>query len=272
MKAKKKNKFKLWLILAIAIIIASVFIGFIFRRPIIYYAKLSYHFIFNGEVQQYKDENRISNLESIYIPEGSIFGIDISRHQGVVNWDKLSNYRFEYHKIDFVYIKATESYDWTDKSFLRNWKEAKKHNIVRGAYHFFDPSESPEMQMKNFFIKVVLKKGDLPPMLDVEQESRISTSEYRTKVLKCLQLLEQHYKLKPLLYVNKNFYDSYFSTDDFKEYPLWISSLEKTEPNQEEWVLWQFSHYGIVPGIDEYVDVNVFNGSREDFNILIKDF
>jgi len=270
LKAKKKNKLRFWLILIIAIIIASIFIGFIFRRPIIYYAKLSYHFVFNNDVQQYKDESCISNLESIFIPEGTVFGIDISRHQGNIDWDKLSAYRFEYHKIDFVYIKATESYDWSDKNFFRNWKEAKKNKVVRGAYHFFDPNESPEKQMNNFFNKVRLKKGDLPPMLDVEQESRISTSEYRNKVLKCLKLLEQHYKLKPLLYINKNFYDSYFFTDGFKDYPLWISSLVKTKPLQKEWVIWQFSHTGIIPGINEYVDVNVFNGSEEDFKILIK--
>ena len=271
MKAKKKNKLKFWLILTIAIVIASIFIGFIFRRPVIYYAKLSYHFVFNSESQQFKDENCISNLESIYIPEGSVFGLDISRHQGEIDWDKLSNYQFEYHKIDFVFIKATESDNWSDKNFFRNWKEAKNHNIVRGAYHFFDPNESAEKQMNNFFNKVNLEKGDLPPMLDVEQESRISTSEYRSKVLKCLKLLEHHYKLKPLLYVNKNFYDSYFSTDGFNNYPLWISSLVNTEPIQREWVIWQFSHTGIIPGIGEYVDVNVFNGSKEDFKILIKD-
>jgi len=270
LKAKKKDKLKFWLILTIAIVVAGVLIGFIFRRPIIYYTKLSYHFVFRNESQNFKNEKLNSNLESIFIPDGSVFGIDISRHQGKIDWDKLSNYKFEYHKINFVYIKATESDDWSDKSFARNWREAEKYGIIRGAYHFFDPGESADLQMKNFFNKVNLKKGDLPPMLDVEQESRISTKEYRDKVLKCLQLLEQNYKLKPLLYVNKNFYDSYFSTDNFKEYPLWISSLVKMKPTQQEWVLWQFSHTGIVPGINEYVDVNVFNGSEEDFKILIK--
>ena len=271
MKAKQKNKLKFWLILAVAIITASALIGFIFRRPIIYYVKLSYHTVFNTENRQFEDEHISSNLDNIFIPDGSVFGIDISRHQGNIDWDKLSSYHFKYHKIDFVYIKATESDDWRDKNFRKNWKAAKSHGIDRGAYHFFDPSENAETQMNNFFKEVTLTKGDLPPMLDVEQESRITTSEYRLKVLKCLVLMEQHYKLKPILYVNKNFFDSYFSTKEFDLYPLWLSSLMEAKPKQEDWVLWQFSHNGIVAGINEYVDVNVFNGSEEDFNILKKD-
>lgn len=271
MKAKQKNKYKFWLILFIAIFITSSLIGFIFRRPIIYYAKVVYHKTFNFSSPDFKSEYKTSNLEDIFIPDGYVYGLDISRHQGIVDWVKLSEYRFRYHKIDFVYIKATESDDWTDKNFKKNWAAAKKFGFVRGAYHFFDPVETPEKQMQNFFSRVKIEEGDLAPMLDVEQQSSISTSEYRRKVLRCLQLLERHYKLKPILYVNKDFYESYFSTNEFKPYPLWMSSLLTKTPKQQHWVFWQFAHTGIVPGISEYVDVNVFNGSAEDFNILKKD-
>lgn len=269
MKLKKKNRVKFWLIIVIAVIISSALIGFIFRRPIIYYTKLVYHKIITQE-PKLKSDFKNTNFDKIFIPEASVFGIDISRHQGIVDWDLIADFRFKYHKIDFVFIKATESVKWSDKQFKNNWKETKKHSIIRGAYHFFDPREDANVQMQNFFKTVKLESGDLPPMLDVEQESMITTSEYRRKVLECLKLMEQHYELKPILYVNNNFYDSYFSTEAFDSYPLWISQLTNTAPEQDDWVLWQFSHSGIIPGINEYVDVNAFNGSKEDFNILIK--
>jgi lysozyme len=269
LKVKKKNKIKFWLIIVAAVIVSSVFIGFIFRRPIMYYAKLVYHKTISQE-PKLRTDFKETNFDKIFIPQASVFGIDVSRHQGHIDWDLLSDFRFKYHKIDFVFIKATESVKWHDKQFKSNWKQAKKHSIVRGAYHFFDPREDAATQMHNFFKRVKIEEGDLPPMLDVEQESRISTSEYRRKVLECLKLMEQHYELKPILYVNNNFYESYFSTAAFKSYPLWISQLTNTAPEQDDWILWQFSHTGIIPGINEYVDVNAFNGSKEDFNILIK--
>jgi lysozyme len=271
-KKKNTSKRKLVLILSLAGLIAVLVLSFIFRRPIIYYSKIVYHKAFVKEDKDNFKNHKSTNLNGdIYVPDFEVYGIDISRHQGDINWDALRKFRFQYHKIDFVYIKATESNSYQDKFYKSNWKHAKKYGFHRGAYHFFDPMESPEEQMNYFFRKVKLSKGDLPPMLDVEQESRISTSKYRQKVLRCLQLMENHYKMKPILYVNQNFYDSYFDNADFAKYPLWISRLKKSKPSQDNWVLWQFTHTAVIDGIGEYVDLNAFNGSAFDFKVLLKD-
>lgn len=274
MAKKKKNRSnrRLAIKLSVAGLIIVLIFSFIFRRPIIYYSKIVYHKVFVkkglGNINNHKGTNLNGD---IYVPNYEVYGIDVSRHQGKIDWKVLSNFRFQYHKIDFVYIKATESNSWQDKFFALNWKNARKYGFLRGAYHFFDPLESPEDQMNYFFENVKLEKGDLPPMLDVEQESRISTSQYREMVLRCLQIMEKHFKTKPVLYVNQSFYDDYFATDDFNKYPLWISRLKKSKPKQENWILWQFSHTAIVDGISEYVDINAFNGSEMDFKVLLKD-
>lgn len=269
---RRKNTKRVWVVIIVASLLALSLLGYIFKRPIIYYAKIAYHKVYSiNKPPKASSTNKKTNLvDGIFIPKAKIYGIDISRHQGVVNWELLSKFKFKYHKISFAYIKATESNDWKDKQFDRNWKQAKKYGITRGAYHFFDPHEDVNKQMQHFFKEVKLKIGDLPPMLDVEQESRITTNEYRKRVKNCLELMEKHYKIKPILYINQNFYNSYFSTSDFTTYPLWISRLKKKPPKQENWILWQFSHTAIIPGISEYVDLNAFKGSEADFKILLK--
>jgi len=208
---------------------------------------------------------------NFFIPKGGVYGIDISRHQGVINWELVKETRFGgYHTLDFVYIKATESNYWKDKYFKDNWKQAKEFGFLRGAYHFFDPHESASSQMNHFFSEVKLEIGDMPPVLDVEQQSRITVKEYRQLVLECLQKMEKHYKMKPILYVNQQFYDTYFSSIEFESYPIWIARLSKNRPQLSNWVFWQFSHSAIIPGVDEYVDLNVFNGSEIDLKILLK--
>lgn len=271
MAKKKKNNIRLALTLSVAALISILILSFIFRRPIIYYTKIVYHKIFVKKDFDHINNNKGTNLNGdIYVPNYEVYGIDVSRHQGKIDWEALSKFRFQYHKIDFIYIKATESTSWKDKLFVRNWNNAKKYGFYRGAYHFFDPHESPELQMNYFFRNVTLAEGDLPPVLDVEQESRISNSKYREMVLRCLQIMEKHYKVKPILYINQNFYDDYFATEDFTKYPLWISRLKNSKPSQENWVFWQFSHTAIVDGISEYVDINAFNGSEMDFKVLLK--
>ncbi len=255
-----------------ATIIVLLILSFIFRGPIRYYSKIVYHKVFVVKNNNHINKQKTTNLNGdIFLPDYDIFGIDISRHQGKINWQLLHDFTFLYHKIDFVYIKATESNSYKDKFFNLNWAKAKQFGFYRGAYHFFDPLESPDEQMNYFFGVVKLSKGDLPPMLDVEQESRITTSAYRHKVLRCLVLMEQHYKMKPILYVNQDFYKSYFKTVDFAKYPLWISRLKKSKPKQKNWVFWQFTHAAVVDGITEYVDLNTFNGSELDFKVLLKD-
>lgn len=274
-KKRKKNKslkIKSWIIITISILLLLFSILFIFQKQSRYYSRKVYHELLSLKKKKpIPSSNKTTNLYSgVNVPKGEVFGIDISRHQGEINWKLLEEFRFRYNKIDFVYIKATESVDWKDNKFVRNWENSKKHNFIRGAYHFFNPNVSVELQMENYFESVKLSKGDLPPMLDVEQESLISKEEYRNEVLRCLRLMESHYKMKPILYINQVFYRKYFKTNDFKEYSLWISRLKKTEPRQSNWVFWQFSHSAIVPGISEYVDFNVFNGSLNVLKIIQK--
>ncbi len=270
MAAKKKNKRGLLLTIGFAVLIVVLIFSFIFRQPIIYYSKIVYHKIFAYQQHQSFKDNQTTNLNGeVYVPDYEVYGVDVSRHQGNIDWEKLAAFRFQYHKISFVYIKATESISWKDNNFNKNWRLAKKAGFYRGAYHFFDPLESPEKQMNSFFRIVKLKEGDLPPVLDVEQESRISKTKYRDLVLRCLKIMEKHYKLKPILYINQNFYDTYFATNDFKRYPLWLSRLKKSKPTQDNWIFWQFSHTAIVDGINEYVDLNAFKASEMDFKVLL---
>lgn len=60
-----------------------------------------------------------------------IHGIDISHHQGDIDWDVLSQ-----QDIQFVYMKATEGGDWVDPKFRTFWKSALEKELVIGAYHF----------------------------------------------------------------------------------------------------------------------------------------
>ena len=209
----------------------------------------------------------------IGIPRGyEIHGIDVSRYQSAVNWKEVKNMEVKGIKIGFVFMKATEGINNVDDQFRRNWLKAEEQNISKGAYHFFIPGKNAKMQAQNFIEIVNLKKGDLPPVLDIETGHRLSVTEMQKEVRIWLDAIEKKYGVKPIIYTNINFYQKFFQ-NGFEDYPLWIAHyLQPDKPRiDNKWVFWQHSETGRVNGIKAPVDFNVFYGDSLDFdNLLIR--
>jgi lysozyme len=200
----------------------------------------------------------------------SIHGIDVSHHQSAIDWADVKAMQVKNIKMGFCFIKATEGFGRVDPQFRRNWLKAKEAGMPRGAYHFFIASKSGKAQAENFIETVVLEKGDLPPVLDVEQANGASVADIQQRVRDWLAMVEQHYKVKPILYTNVDFYET-FLAGAFDGYPLWVAHyLVKDKPRiQRNWLFWQHSEQGRVNGIDARVDFNVFNGDSSDFKKLL---
>lgn len=110
----------------------------------------------------------------------------------------------------------------------------------------------------------------MPPVLDVEQTNGASATDLQQRVKDWLEMVDQHYKIKPIIYTNVDFYEN-FLTGKFEEYPLWVAHYEtKDKPRiNRKWTFWQHNEKGHVNGIDSYVDFNVFNGDSTAFSKLL---
>ncbi len=193
-----------------------------------------------------------------------IQGIDVSHYQRNVNWGLLKE-----DNITFAFMKATEGLEFFDSHYKRNWEEARKAGIVRGAYHFFHPSKDAEKQARHFLKHVELQAGDLPPVLDIEITSKADKHKIRKGVRTWLNLVEKKWGIKPIIYTNYDFYTHYIE-GHFDEYPLWIAHYEIDTPrlHQNRWTIWQLSEKAELSGIGGSVDFNVFKGSRADLDSL----
>ncbi len=198
-----------------------------------------------------------------------VHGIDISRHQGIIDWDKLVQAQVAEFPVQFVFMKATEGGDHSDPTFERNFAEAGKRGLMRGAYHFFSPKTDP-LKQADFFIRTVkLTPGDLPPVLDVEVRGKRTQEELQKNVKLWLDKVEAHYGVKPILYTSYKFKTRYLSHPQFEAYPYWIAHYYVDSVQyQGKWHFWQHSDIGTVPGIKEDVDLNVFNGTLEQLKQL----
>ncbi|MBR1446224.1 MAG: glycoside hydrolase family 25 protein [Alloprevotella sp.] len=229
------------------------------------YAFVFYYFIVSPYTLRWK-----ALYGDLSAPEGySIRGIDVSHHQGRIDWAQLREGRIGEEPVRFVFIKATEGTSLTDAEFKRNFRSAREQGMTRGAYHFFNPYADAAEQARHFIANVKLEPGDLPPVLDIENAGNLNKNEVRKAALTWLQTVEKHYGVRPILYTYHKFKQQYLDGADFKPYHYWIAHYYVSRLEYKgEWKFWQHTDTGHLPGITGEVDFNVYNGSMYDLRRL----
>lgn len=197
-----------------------------------------------------------------------IQGIDVSHHQQPIDWSRLKQ-----QKIHFAFIKATEGENFKDSAFDSNWRNARTQGIITGAYHFFTFCKSGIAQAQNFIATVPVSPHALPPVLDLEYGGNCAPQEHQkiiAEVRAMTAMLETVYQQKVILYATREFYDDHLQ-NEFSDNPLWIRDIwhQPRLEGSRQWAFWQFANRGRLDGIDTVVDLNVFQGSDEQFIALL---
>lgn len=202
-----------------------------------------------------------------------VHGIDVSYYQGTIDWNKVAQ---EGHK--FAFIRVSDGLNYIDSKFLQNWSGAKTAGIIRGAYQFFRPNLDAIQQAQLLLDKMgALEKGDLPPVIDVENTGNLTPSEVSTQVGKWIDYVESKLGVKPIIYTGYYFWKDNVKSTAFGEYLLWLAwyhdyqdtSFCPTTPDPwKKWTFWQWTSSGTVAGISGYVDRNIFDGTLEDLRKL----
>lgn len=192
------------------------------------------------------------------VPKGyKSIGIDVSHHQGEIDWEELFvNNHFD-TIIDFVYCKATEGTDHFDTQYARNREYLNLYGMLNGAYHYFNPKSLPKPQATHFLSVYKPRSIDLPPVLDVEEEG-FSDEDLRAKVVSFCEEVKRITGVRPIIYTSLHFYETKFR-GYLSDYQFWIAAYSR-EPEymfEKNVIHWQFSESGRLPGISEKVDLNV---------------
>lgn len=180
-------------------------------------------------------------------------GIDLSHHNGPVDWARLGTEPFE-----FVYLKATEGSDHIDPEFQTNWQAATRLGWQAGAYHFFLLCREGAPQAENFIRQVEVRPGTLPPAIDLEQAHNCQPLGGREAVLDEIRIflgaLEAEYGAAPVIYTTPTFHAEWLAGEGFDHHPLWIGSLDG--PPGLPHAIWQYSMKGKAAGVRGPVDLN----------------
>ena len=213
--------------------------------------------------------------ETTFPKEYTIRGIDVSHYQGNINWEKLRNASMAGSPVSFVIIKATEGVSIMDDYFNDNFYQSRRNGLIRGAYHFLTPDVSATKQAQFYLHQAHLEDGDLPPILDIEDEKKWLASghdkhEIQQMALEWLEIVERHYGVTPIIYSSYRFRRDILTDAKFRRFPFWMAHYYVTEPAKDvEWMFWQHTDCGKLPGIHGMVDCNVFRGSVQELKKIL---
>ena len=262
--AKKNNSFfnaKFFIItISFLLIVTAVFH---YRNAILYY--------FSFKSDKIYKEDKMAQARIFQVlknHQDKVVGFDVSQFQGNINWKEIDSVA-HLVPLQFVFIRATAGNNKVDSKFKENWKNAKEHNFIRGAYHYYRPNENSIEQANNFIKTVKLQKGDFPPVLDIEQlPKNQSIDSLKVGLKRFLKKIDEHYKVKPIIYSGEKYYTS-FLKEEFSEYTFWVANYNFwVEDIKDDWLFWQFSEKASIDGISEKVDLNVYNGTPKMLQYL----
>lgn len=202
----------------------------------------------------------------------TLFGIDVSKWQGTIDWAKVKNAGVKY-----AFIRVSDGVTTIDEKFPANWQGAAANGIPRGVYQFFRPNRDALEQAQ-----IVLDHleqygmGELPPVIDVEATGDQTPAVVAQKVGQWIDAIEGALGVRPIIYSGSYFWDDNVGSTAFSDYHLWIphyttAACPRLPAAWADWKFWQYSSSGSVNGIAGNVDVNRFAGTEEDLLALVPD-
>lgn len=201
-----------------------------------------------------------------------IQGIDISRHQGRVDWDAIQR------DCNFVILRAGYGGGGVDEQFPRNRDEARNRGIPRQFYFYAYPGRSSgRAQAEEFFQRTGALKAGESISLDIEDDPVFGRNLVPSDVQWCLDFLnrcKELFGVKPLIYMNSSTL-SRFDWTPVKngDFGLWVANYGANDGQPHSrpssgvwpfWALWQYTSRGNKGGVSP-VDVNIFSGDKAAF-------
>ncbi|MCQ6561160.1 GH25 family lysozyme [Paenibacillus mendelii] len=194
----------------------------------------------------------------------NVKGIDVSRWQGDIDWDKVKA-----DQIEFAWIKATEGTSIVDPRFAANAVEAAGAGLKTGFYHYAHPElNTPIAEAAHFIETVDHYEVDLPYVLDIEGKAgSIGAAEVTSWAAAWLEEVRLRTGHTVMIYTGAYFAKTYLGKR-LAEYPLWVANYGVNKPmgnsTWSSWSVFQYSDSGKVNGIRGDVDLNAMEQSFYD--------
>lgn len=194
-------------------------------------------------------------------------GIDVSKHQGKIDWAKVAKSDIEFAIIRAGYGKFDNQ---KDERFEENYSGAKKAGLKVGTYHYSYAKtvEDAKNEAEVFLNWVKGKQFDYPLVLDVEEKAQSEKGkQFVSDVIRtfCETVESNGYYVG--VYANKYWFENFIDDDCKKKYDSWVAHWAQKNEYNGNYGIWQYTSDGSVDGISGRVDMNE---SYKDYQAIMK--
>ncbi len=207
------------------------------------------------------DRNNYLKLQNLT----SYAGVDVSAHQGYIDWEKVKASGIDFAIVRLGYRGYESGKLVEDKYAVKNLEGARDAGLRVGAYFFSQALNIKEVDQEIDFMLEILGERylDMPIVLDWEIPSNSArTRDMDGRTLTDMQLhfcqTMQDKGYQPMVYFNWHQSENMYVLHELEDYPFWLALYQDRMTYPWEVEMWQWTQTGRVPGIAGNVDINVY--------------
>lgn len=202
-------------------------------------------------------------------------GIDVSKYQGEIDWQKVQNSGL----VDFAILRCgygTNQTNWDDERWNYNSSECERLGIPYGVYlySYADNTTKAKSEAQHVIRLIKGKKLSYPIYYDIEDKvmEKLSVTQLGEIVKTFTTTLESAGYTNIGIYSNRSWFTEQLTAPVFSKYPKWVASWGNTCSYSGNYHMWQYTSKGTVPGISGTVDMNfkIGNWSRGGYSPSVK--
>ena len=193
-------------------------------------------------------------------------GIDISEHQGTIDWEKVKN------EVDFVIIRCgygVNDMTQDDEMFMRNISECKRLGIPYGVYIYSYAVDTDKAKSEAEHVRRLLTQaGDYTTpeygiWFDMESDGykadyNVTDEMYREIAHTFISEMNRFGYNNIGIYANLNWWTTVLNDESLDQYPKWVAQHNTHCDYQKDYIMWQYTSDGSVNGISGSVDMDYY--------------
>lgn len=198
-----------------------------------------------------------------YADRTHMVGVDVSEHQGAIDWAAVTNAGAEFAILRLGYRGSTVGDLYIDEHFYENLQGAKENGLAVGVYFFSQAKDEAEAREEAEFVISTLAEQELelPIFYDWEFIGGRIESERAIPMTQCAEafcqtVLSRGYEAG--VYFNQTYGKEYLDLFALKDYTLWLAEYDTTPDYEYHFDCLQYTDSGTLDGIDGTVDLDIY--------------
>ena len=224
----------------------------------------------DAEKEDSKENGALADSDSTEIKKQhttdstNLFGIDVSKWNGDIDWDKVKADGVEFVMIRCGYRGSVTGALVEDPNFLQNIRGAKKAGLKVGVY-FFTQAINEVEAVEEASMVLALCDGfelDYPVIIDSEGaggNGRADSLDVQTRTKVCAAFCQtiDHAGYEAGVYASRSWYNANLEVSELDKYRIWLAEYRSTPLYSGYYDMWQYTSKGKINGIEGNVDLNI---------------